>query len=94
VSKPKIGAPVRAPADRGDLPYDGKIVYIDATVHKNVHGVEYQWIHVKRCTTGTSHVWPSHRLGLAVDRDLVGPVALQPPDYLDAGGLDAPRPRG
>lgn len=61
-SEVKIGAIVHCPADRGDAPYTSRVVHIDPTSNKNIHGVEYVWVTVHRSDTHTNHVWPSHRL--------------------------------
>jgi hypothetical protein len=61
----RLNQHVRCPADRGDLPYDGRIEHIGTDVQER-NGVKFVWVTVRR-TSGvygrSAHVWPSHRLG-------------------------------
>lgn len=61
----KIGQIVQCPADRGDKPYKAKVFAIDPTISKNINGIKYQLITVKKVFDfyhQTKHVWPSHKL--------------------------------
>jgi len=58
----KIGDTVYCPADRGESGYHGKIIHIGEQVSKNIDGVEFVWITVRK-DSKTNHVWPSNRLG-------------------------------
>lgn len=58
----KVGHMVRCPADRGQAAYDGIVEEIGCLVRKNVEGVAYVWVMVRR-NTGNAALWPSNRLG-------------------------------
>lgn len=64
----RILQPVTCPADRGDAPYPGRIMYIGKDVQVNYQGVRYVWLTIQRTdrTPRTKHVWPSNRLGFTV----------------------------
>ena len=58
----KVGQIVQVPADRGDAPYTGTIVYVGDILSTNVHGTPYVWIGVRK-PGGIASTWPSNRLG-------------------------------
>jgi hypothetical protein len=73
----KVGQIVRCPADRGDLPYEGKVTWIGDSVCYNHLGVPYVWVGVGRWLSsakGGSTTWPSNRLGYKVTVPAKAPV--------------------
>ena len=59
----KPGALVRCPADRGDLPYTGKVTFVGTNESTGSDGKPYVWINVRNPLNGRESVWPSNRLG-------------------------------
>lgn len=59
---------VTCPEDRGDKPYEGRIMGIGNDMHENAAGVRFRWLTVQRLDgQRTKHVWPSNRLGFKID---------------------------
>lgn len=59
-----IGDTLYHPADRGSSPGSGVVRYISRLVHTNITGIRYVWINL-----GPAGVWPSHRLGVELDKE-------------------------
>lgn len=53
---------VSCPPDRGDAGYVGMVTGVCDKVHVSHQGKPYRWVTVRH-PRGTSHVWPSNRLG-------------------------------
>ena len=57
-----VGQVVYCPADRGELPYSGRVVHIGTEVCTHMGGKPFVWITV-RVNARQNAVWPSNRLG-------------------------------
>ena len=59
----EVGQNISYPADRGQPAGSGIIRFISSSISKNLNGVPYVWV-----TIQGGGVWPSHRLGVKVEK--------------------------
>ena len=62
----KIGQILHYPPDSGATGGTGRVAHIGAEIQENLHGVKFVWVSL-RCGNSSAGVWPSNRLGVAVD---------------------------